>query len=77
MKKRSKFSLSCYKILSMKMGFVVPVNLTEVLPGDTVQLSTGIFMRLAPMIAPVMHPVHMTVQHFYVPTRILWDVFKA
>ena len=76
MKKRSKFSLSCYKILSMKMGFVVPVNLTEVLPGDTVQLSTGIFMRLAPMIAPVMHPVHMTVQHFYVPTRILWDDFE-
>lgn len=76
MKKRSKFSLSNYKILSMKMGFVVPVNLLEVLPGDTVQLSTGIFMRLAPMMAPVMHPVHMTVQHFYVPTRILWDDFE-
>lgn len=76
MKKRSKFSLSNYKILSMKMGFVVPVNLLEVLPGDTVQLSTGIFMRLAPMIAPVMHPVHMTVQHFYVPARILWNGFE-
>lgn len=76
MKKRSKFSLSSYKILSMKMGFTVPVNLLEVLPGDTVQVSTGIFMRLAPMIAPVMHPVHMTVQHFYVPTRILWDDFE-
>nr|DAU15050.1 MAG TPA: Major capsid protein [Microviridae sp.] len=76
MKKRSKFSLSNYKILSMKMGFTVPVNLLEVLPGDTVQLSTGIFMRLAPMIAPVMHPVHMTVQHFYVPARILWDDFE-
>lgn len=77
MKKRSKFSLSNYKILSMKMGYIVPVNLTEVLPGDTLQLSSGVFMRLAPMIAPVMHPVHMTIQHFYVPTRILWENFES
>lgn len=77
MKKRSKFSLSNYKILSMKMGWIVPVNLTEVLPGDTLQLSSGVFMRLAPMIAPVMHPVHMTIQHFYVPTRILWENFES
>lgn len=76
MRKRNKFSLSNYKLLSMKMGFVVPVNLTEVLPGDSIQQSTGVFMRLAPMVAPVMHPVHMTVQHFFVPARLLWDDFE-
>lgn len=76
MRKRSKFSLSNYKLLSCKMGYLVPVNLLEVLPGDTIQLSSGVFMRLAPMIAPVMHPVHMTIQHFYVPTRIIWDDFE-
>uniref|UniRef100_A0AAU8B6S7 Major capsid protein n=1 Tax=Dulem virus 91 TaxID=3145802 RepID=A0AAU8B6S7_9VIRU len=76
MKKRSKFSLSNYKLASMKMGYIVPINLTEVLPGDSIQQSTGIFMRLAPMVAPVMHPVHMTVHHFYVPTRIIWDDFE-
>lgn len=76
MRKRNKFSLSNYKLLSMKMGYVVPVNLTEVLPGDSIQQSTGVFMRLAPMVAPVMHPVHMTVQHFFVPVRLLWDDFE-
>lgn len=76
MKKRSKFSLSNYKLLSTKMGYIVPINLTEVLPGDSIQQSTGIFMRLAPMVAPVMHPVHLSVYHFYVPTRILWDDFE-
>lgn len=76
MRKRSKFSLSNYKLLSMKMGFVVPVSLTEVLPGDSIQQSTSVFMRLAPMAAPVMHPVHMTVQHFFVPTRLLWGDFE-
>lgn len=76
MKKRSKFSLSNYKLASCKMGYLVPVNLTEVLPGDSIQQSTGVFMRLAPMVAPVMHPVHMSVYHFYIPTRILWDEFE-
>lgn len=76
MRKRNKFSLSNYKLLSMKMGFVVPVNLTEVLPGDSIQQSTGVFMRLAPMVAPVMHPVHMTLQHFFVAARLLWHGFE-
>lgn len=76
MKKRSKFSLSNYKLASMKMGYIVPVNLMEVLPGDSIQQSTGVFMRLAPLVAPVMHPVHMTVYHFFVPTRIIWDDFE-
>ena len=76
MRKRNKFSLSNYKLLSMKMGLIVPVNLTEVLPGDSIQQSTSVFMRLAPMVAPVMHPVHMTVQHFFVPTRLLWGDFE-
>lgn len=76
MRKRSKFSLSNYKLASMKFGYVVPVNLTEVLPGDSIQQSTSVFMRLAPMNAPVMHPVHMTTYHFYVPTRIIWDDFE-
>lgn len=77
MRKRSKFSLSNYKLASMKMGYIVPVNLMEVLPGDSIQQSTGVFMRLAPLVAPVMHPVHMTVYHFFVPTRIIWDDFEA
>lgn len=76
MKKRSKFSLSNFHNTTGKMGFVLPVNLTEVLPGDSIQQSTSVFLRLAPMVAPVMHPVHMVLHHFYIPTRILWEDFE-
>lgn len=76
MKKRSKFSLSNFHNMTGKMGFIYPVNLTEVLPGDSIQQSTSVFLRLAPMVAPVMHPVHMVLHHFYVPARILWDDFE-
>lgn len=71
--KRSKFSLSHYKNLTMKMGAVVPIGLTEVLPGDTIQHASSLLVRMAAMMAPPMHPVHMKVYHFFVPNRILWD----
>ena len=43
--KRSKFSLSHYKLLSCDMGELVPIGITEVLPGDTVQQSTSLLVR--------------------------------
>lgn len=74
--KRNKFSLSHYKLLSTRMGYLVPIQLTEVLPGDTFQMATSLFIRLAPMVAPVMHPVHVRVHHWYVPTRLVWEDFE-
>lgn len=74
--KRSKFSLSHYKLLSCDMGELVPVALTEVLPGDTVQQSTSLLVRVSPLLAPVMHPVHVRVHHWFVPHRIVWEDFE-
>lgn len=76
MKKRSKFSLSHYRLLTMKMGYIVPIGMVEVLPGDTLRHATSIFLRLAPMLAPVMHPCHVTVHTWYVPFRLIWDEFE-
>lgn len=76
MKKRAKFNLSNFHNCTFKMGYLYPVNLTEVLPGDSVQLSTSVFLRLAPMVVPVMHPVYMHLSNFFVPSRILWSGFE-
>lgn len=76
MKKRAKFNLSNFHNCTFKMGYLYPVNLTEVLPGDSIQLSTSVFLRLAPMVVPVMHPVYMHLSNFFVPSRILWDGFE-
>lgn len=77
MKKRAKFNLSNFHNCTFKMGYLYPTNLMEVLPGDTVQLSSSVFLRLAPMVAPVMHPVHLFMHHFFVPSRLLWDNFES
>lgn len=76
MKKRAKFNLSNFHNCTFKMGYLYPVNLTEVLPGDSIQLSTSVFLRLAPMVVPVMHPVYMHLSNFFVPSRVLWDGFE-
>lgn len=71
--KRSKFSLSNYKLLSCDMGELVPCGLLEVLPGDTIQQATSMLLRCSPLLAPVMHPVHVRIHHWFVPHRIIWE----
>ena len=71
--KRSKFSLSHYKLLSQKMGVLVPISWYEALPGDTIQMSTAALIRCAPLVTPVLHPVHVRIHHWFVPNRIIWD----
>jgi len=74
--KRSKFSLSNYKLLSCDLGELVPVGLTEVLPGDSVQHATNCLVRCSPLLTPVMHPVDVRIHHWFVPHRLVWDEFE-
>lgn len=55
------------------MGKLVPIGLLEVLPGDTIQQSTSLLVRMSPLLAPVMHPVSVRVHHWFVPNRIIWS----
>lgn len=76
MKKRNKFSLSHFKLLTGKMGYLYPVACVETLPGDTFQMATSVLLRFSPMVAPVMTPVVVKIHHWFVPTRLLWVDFE-
>lgn len=71
--KRSKHNLSYTHLLSCDLGELVPVGLTEVLPGDSMQMQSRILLRCAPMLAPAMHAVRVRVHHWFVPHRLVWD----
>jgi len=71
--KRNKFNLSYTKLLSCDMGELVPIGLTEVLPGDSFLFSTSALIRCAALLSPVMHPVHVRIHHWFVPHRLVWD----
>jgi len=68
----NSFDLSHDHKLSLDMGYLVPVNIMECIPGDQISMSSSIMARMAPMIAPVMHKVDLDLQHFFVPNRIIW-----
>lgn len=74
--KRHKFALSHTNLLSCDMGELVPIGLVEVLPGDTMQQATSALLRCAPLFAPVMHPVHVRIHHWFVPHRLVWEDFE-
>lgn len=74
--KTSVFDLSHEKKLSIKMGDLVPILCQEVLPGDKFRINTEVFMRLQPMIAPIMHRINARVEYFYVPKRLVWNEWE-
>lgn len=74
--KRSKHSLSNYKLASFDMGELIPCGLTEVLPGDSIQQATSALVRVSPLLAPLMHPVQIRIHHWFVPHRLVWDSWE-
>lgn len=71
--KRHKHSLTNYKLLTLDMGMLVPINLLEVLPGDAFEVSSSALVRVSPLLAPVMHPVTVRIHHWFVPHRLVWS----
>lgn len=62
--------------MSGRMGELLPVSCVEVLPGDTIRMQSNAILRLSPMVAPVMHPLHLRCHSFFVPNRIIWDEWE-
>lgn len=75
--KRNKFSLSNYKVFTGRMGELIPCGIVETLPGDTFQHASSVFLRMNPMVKPVMHPIQIRLHHFFVPYRLIWEDFEA
>lgn len=71
--KKNVFDLSHDVKMSMKMGNLTPVLVTECVPGDSFQIGCDSLIRFAPMVAPVMHRMDVSVHYFFVPNRLVWD----
>jgi hypothetical protein len=65
------FDLSHEKKLSFKFGQLVPIYWDDVTPGDIFRVSSEVFIRFAPMLAPVLHRYDVFTHYFWVPYRLL------
>ena len=74
---RSLFNLSHEKKFSGDFGFLYPILCLEAVPGDTFKINTEVFVRSAPLIAPIMHRVNVKLNYFYVANRTIWSEWKT
>jgi hypothetical protein len=73
---RSQFNRSCGLKTTFDSGYLVPVFVDEVLPGDTFNLRMTAFSRLATPMRPFMDNLYLDSQFFFVPLRLIWDNFQ-
>ena len=70
---RSLFDRSHGITTTFDSSYLVPVFVDEALPGDTHSLSMEVFCRLATLVFPIMHGVHLDIFFFACPHRLLQD----
>lgn len=73
MPKTAYHNLSHYRLLTGDMGYLLPCGVTEVLPGDRFTHNSRALLRVQPLVKPVMHPVSVSIHHWFVPNRLLWS----
>ena len=70
---RSTFDRSHAHKTTFDAGFLIPLMVDEVLPGDTFNVGMTVFARLATPIFPIMDNLYLDSQFFAVPLRLIWD----
>ena len=74
--KRNVFNLSYENKLTMNMGELVPIMCMPIVPGDKFRVNTEALIRLAPLVAPMMHRVNVYTHYFFVPNRLVWNQWE-
>lgn len=70
---RSSFNRNSGFKTTFDAGYIVPVFVDEVLPGDTFNLRMSAFTRLATPLHPTMDNMFLDSFFFFVPNRLLWN----
>lgn len=70
---RSKFNAQKTLKTAFDSGYLVPIFVDEVLPGDSVNLKMTAFTRLATPLFPVMDNMYLDTFFFFVPNRLVWS----
>ena len=70
---RSKFDCQFTHKTTFDAGYLVPIYVDEVLPGDTFNLNMTAFARTATPLYPVMDNLVMDSFFFFVPNRLIWS----
>jgi len=70
--KSNSFDLTHDVKMSTRMGRLTPICTLDCVPGDKFKIDAESIIRFAPMVAPVMHRIDVSIHYFFVPNRLLW-----
>lgn len=74
--KRSKFNMPFKHKTTFNVGDVIPLMVTDVIPGDVFKQVEKKAIRMATPIGPVMDDLVFDTYTFFVPYRLVWEHFK-
>ena len=57
-------------------GYLIPIYVDEVLPGDTFNCKVTGMGRVSSLVYPLMDNIYIETFFFYVPNRLIWDNFE-
>lgn len=69
---RSQFNRQSTHKTTFDAGYLVPVFVDEVLPGDTFNFNATFFARMSTPIFPIMDNLYLDSFFFFVPNRLVW-----
>ena len=70
---RSSFDLSCNYKTTFDSGWIYPIKVWEILPGDSWRVRANFFARLATPLHPTLDNLHLESFWFFVANRLTWD----
>ena len=73
---RSKFNRTFGHKFTMDASWLIPYYWDSVLPGDTFNMQSTIFARMATPLFPIMDNLYVDTHFFFVPNRIIWDNWR-
>lgn len=72
-KNRSTFDIPYRHLTTANFGRCVPFYCMEVIPGDTFNVHTNMFVRMSTPLYPVMDNAFVEYNYFFVPMRLVWE----
>ena len=71
--RRSVFDRSSSHKTSFNVGELIPLYVDEILPADTVSITTSKVVRLQTLLTPIFDNVYLDTYWFFVPNRLVWE----
>lgn len=69
---RARFKRNHTNKTTFNAGKLIPIDSTEVLPGDTIKMRCNAVIRMSTPIKPVMDNAWADIYYFYIPRRLVW-----